>query len=331
MKNYSNTYSFKRKYVYFEKQSGRFCGLHCINSLLQGPFFDAISLSQIGMKLNDMELKLLDSTSKLYHKNANVDDDGNFNIQVLSEALKIHGCEIRHLKHNEILSIAQSNNYEHIDAFIFNSSTHWFTVRKIDGIWFNLNSTNHGPEIINDFQISSFIKENENIGYTNFIVTNLPRLPDIKSSLFQYLQPNQYLIPFETLTKNLQYSQHNTSYENNYVNKTKSNYVNEDVETMQACQVSLNEYIEQIKRDIPPEPYRNGFIVNIYYNKEVFTRKWNGNDKIRHLKKFVQSKIPTTNKIELFESFPRRIYSNDEATLMQCGFALIQTLHAKTL
>ena len=34
--------------VYFEKQGeDMLCGLHCINSMLQGPVFDEVSLSQI--------------------------------------------------------------------------------------------------------------------------------------------------------------------------------------------------------------------------------------------------------------------------------------------
>ena len=100
---------------------------------------------------------------------------------------------------------------------------------------------------------------------------------------------------------------------------------------MQTCQLSLQEYVEQIKRELPPEPHGNGFIVSIKFNNQIFTRKWNGNAKIKHLKKYVQSKIPTINKIELLESFPRYAYSNDEATLMQSQFALNQVLIAKLL
>ena len=334
MKNYSNVCSFKRKYVYFEKQSkDLLCGLHSLNVLLQGPFFNPISLSEIGIKLNEMELNLLDSNRKLYHKNSNVDDNGNFNIQVLTEALKFHGCEIRHLKHKEVMSISQSNNYSNIDAFIFNSFTHWFTFRKIEGIWFNLNSTNSypGPEIVSEPQLSSLLQTNQNLGYTNFIITNLPKLPDINSSLYQHLQPHQYLVPFENINRGKQFlPKTSTSYGNSYM-KINNNDLVENEETRQACQLSIVEYIEQIKREIPPEPRGNGFIVSIKFNNEVFTRKWNGNDKIKHLKKYVQSKISTLNKIELLESFPRYVYSNDEATLMQCKFALNQVLVAKLL
>ena len=46
--------------VYFEKQGrDNLCGLHCLNSLLQGPFFDEISLSQIAQALDKEEAELL--------------------------------------------------------------------------------------------------------------------------------------------------------------------------------------------------------------------------------------------------------------------------------
>ena len=39
-------------------------------------------------------------------------------------------------------------------GFICNSSNHWLTIRKVNGKWYNLNSTNkEGPEIISDFYL----------------------------------------------------------------------------------------------------------------------------------------------------------------------------------
>jgi ataxin-3 len=89
-----------------------------------------------------------------------------------------------------------------IEALIFNSSSHWFAIRKIEGIWFNLNSTNSlpGPEIISDFYLSAFIQGAEDIGYTNFLVTKLPFLPDLKSG-YTNLQPYQKLASIEDITK----------------------------------------------------------------------------------------------------------------------------------
>ena len=55
----NNFPNFPRKLIYFEKQSNdRLCGVHCLNSLLQGPYFDAIMLSEIGLRLDQMENSL---------------------------------------------------------------------------------------------------------------------------------------------------------------------------------------------------------------------------------------------------------------------------------
>ena len=35
------------------------CGVHCINALLQGPYFDEINLSQIAIDLDQEEISLL--------------------------------------------------------------------------------------------------------------------------------------------------------------------------------------------------------------------------------------------------------------------------------
>jgi hypothetical protein len=54
--NKSNIPNFPRKLIYFEKQSNdRLCGVHCLNSLLQGPYFDPVMLSEIGLRLDQME------------------------------------------------------------------------------------------------------------------------------------------------------------------------------------------------------------------------------------------------------------------------------------
>ena len=77
---------FPRKYVYFEKQSDdRLCGLHCLNNLLQGPYLDVITLSEIGIELDKLEKELTG-----VHSQNNVDNDGNFGIQVLQKALSLY-------------------------------------------------------------------------------------------------------------------------------------------------------------------------------------------------------------------------------------------------
>ena len=84
----------------------------------------------------------------------NVDDDGNYNIQVLQEALKTHEIDLVPLKKNEAEKLL-IESYDTLNAFIFNSTTHWFAIRKIDNVWFNLNSCNSlpGPQIITEFYL----------------------------------------------------------------------------------------------------------------------------------------------------------------------------------
>jgi ataxin-3 len=200
----ANNQPFPRKVVYWERQANdKLCGLHCINSLIQGPLFDAFGLGEIAQKLDEEEKKLYGEDPELSSKpSGNVDLDGNFNIQVLSEALRMYEVELIPLKKHEVEKLLVEK-YDTLDAFIFNSSTHWFSIRKIDNIWFNLNSTNSlpGPQIISDFYLSAFIKGTEELGYTNFLVKNILALPELDSEVYKNLQPHQKLVPIEDIRK----------------------------------------------------------------------------------------------------------------------------------
>jgi len=62
MNKNENKIIFPRKLVYFEKQKNdRLCGLHTLNSLLQGPFYDVGQLTEIGLNLNEMERQIMGS------------------------------------------------------------------------------------------------------------------------------------------------------------------------------------------------------------------------------------------------------------------------------
>jgi len=52
----------KQRYVYWEKQEeNRLCGLYTVNALLQGPYYDEGSLSEIANRLDSEEKKLMKS------------------------------------------------------------------------------------------------------------------------------------------------------------------------------------------------------------------------------------------------------------------------------
>ena len=72
------------QHVYWEKQaSDLLCGLHCLNSLVQAPLFTEVSLGEIGVELDKQEQNLLGG-QKVY---TNVNESGNFSLQVLIKAL----------------------------------------------------------------------------------------------------------------------------------------------------------------------------------------------------------------------------------------------------
>ena len=78
------------RYVYFEKQGGdMMCGVHCVNALLQGPYFDEVAMGQIAMKLDEDEKKLMGNDANEVMREGglrkgltshNVAMDGNFSI-----------------------------------------------------------------------------------------------------------------------------------------------------------------------------------------------------------------------------------------------------------
>ena len=55
--------------------------------MLQGPYFDEVSLAQIALELDKEEAALLGKGEKGY-KTGNVAMDGMYNVQVLSRALQ---------------------------------------------------------------------------------------------------------------------------------------------------------------------------------------------------------------------------------------------------
>ena len=45
--------------VYHERQVAALCGQHCLNNLLQGPYFTEIDLAEIAQELDRKELALM--------------------------------------------------------------------------------------------------------------------------------------------------------------------------------------------------------------------------------------------------------------------------------
>uniref|UniRef100_S4RHH9 ubiquitinyl hydrolase 1 n=1 Tax=Petromyzon marinus TaxID=7757 RepID=S4RHH9_PETMA len=157
-------------------QEGSLCAQHCLNSLLQGPYFTAVDLSTLAVQLDEAErLRMAEGgiTSQEYQRfmeqpSGNMDDSGFFSIQVINSALGVWGLEMapvnaRHFQRSHIELLKEM-------AFICNYKEHWLTVRKLGNQWFNLNSLLSGPELISDTYLSLFLAQLQQEGYAIFAV-----------------------------------------------------------------------------------------------------------------------------------------------------------------
>lgn len=92
----------------------------------------------------------------------NVADDGNFSVQVITAALSGWGITcipISQVQEAQANPVSVFNfclfqqAFRTENAFVCNLGSHWFTIRKIDGFWFNLNSLLKTPQYLGDFYL----------------------------------------------------------------------------------------------------------------------------------------------------------------------------------
>lgn len=150
------------------------CGQHALNNLLQEPIFSPVDLSEIAQDLDAQERKFMmesgsstpDAIKFMNEQSGNVDNSGNFSIQVLRAAIQ------RSNQINLVSLLAdkglQNQDVSTEQGFIVNRSAHWFTIRKINKTWWNLNSTLELPEVITEFYLSAFLNQLVGDGYTVF-------------------------------------------------------------------------------------------------------------------------------------------------------------------
>ena len=338
----------KRK-IYFEKQSkDKLCGLHCLNSLLQAPYFDIIQLSEIALELDKQESLLLNTNT-----HENVDLDGNYNIQVLTQALKQYDILLTQIHKEKLNHILET--HPNVEAFIFNSSTHWFSIRRIEGIWYDLNSTNKIPVIVSDFLLGAFIHGTMEVGYSNFLVENLPSLAD--QSFYVELQSYQLLFSVEEISlaheKEQQLKLERTKGNNKkekeeedngkfkaFSGKGKALYeekiivddVDDDIK--QAMEMSLNIYIEDLKNSLPSEPEekaKDSYTIAFRFEEMHFQRRFSSHSLLRDLHNYCKVNLKTFSELEILETWPRKVYENIPLMISESGLSKNQLLIVKKI
>ena len=149
-----------------------------------------VDLAQIALKLDENEKKLMqemgeteDYIKYLAEDSGNVALDGNYSVQVIAEALKVWDLSCISLTSNEEEIKEAKRNPSKEEAFICNLQSHWFTIKKVGGHWWNLNSLlENGPEYVGEVYLSAFLETLVQEGYSIFLIRGNFPPPNLSSS-----------------------------------------------------------------------------------------------------------------------------------------------------
>ncbi|KAF9356109.1 Ataxin-3 [Mortierella sp. NVP85] len=165
-------------HIFHEQQEGNLCAQHCLNALLQGPYFTAIDLAELARQLDQKEQDALGQTDfgsgSSNPKSQNMDDSGFFSVQVLSHALSIWNIQIIPWGAEEV--VAARAEPEREAAFICNLDQHWYTLRRFGPsteCWYDLNSLHPRPQRMSAIYLTMTLSQLEAEGYSIFVVRPL--------------------------------------------------------------------------------------------------------------------------------------------------------------
>eukprot|EP00931_Biecheleriopsis_adriatica_P091168 TRINITY_DN65067_c0_g1_i1.p1 TRINITY_DN65067_c0_g1~~TRINITY_DN65067_c0_g1_i1.p1 ORF type:complete len:328 (-),score=87.12 TRINITY_DN65067_c0_g1_i1:29-1012(-) len=126
--------------IYHEKQIPNLCGLHAVNNLLQGRYFERHEFDRVAQQLDNQERSM---GLSLPPGEGNYRPDGFYNVTVLEMTLQSRGFVMQRVQSGDWKKDAEKHAGE--EGFIFNKEEHWFCYRRIHEEWFLINSTQHRP------------------------------------------------------------------------------------------------------------------------------------------------------------------------------------------
>ncbi|XP_013400841.1 ataxin-3 isoform X2 [Lingula anatina] len=177
------------------EQEGSLCAQHCLNALLQGPYFTAVDLAEIARQLDESErrhMAVAGEDSEDYRRfleqgSTNMDDSGFFSIQVINKALEVWALDMIPYNSPDPVAVGARENPVEQQAFICNFKEHWLSIRKLGHQWFNLNSLLTEPELVSDTFLAMFLMQLQQEGYSIFVITG--HLPDCEADQLLQLTP----------------------------------------------------------------------------------------------------------------------------------------------
>nr|GMD44994.1 ataxin-3 homolog [Ipomoea batatas]GMD48228.1 ataxin-3 homolog [Ipomoea batatas]GME08704.1 ataxin-3 homolog [Ipomoea batatas] len=171
--------------LYHEVQESKLCAVHCVNTVLQGPFFSEFDLAALASDLDRRERQMMlrgaGTGDFIPEESHNVSLDGDFSIQVLEKALEVWDLQVIPLD-SPVAEHAQIDP-ELENAFICHLQDHWFCIRKVNGEWYNFDSLYAAPEHLSKFYLSAYLDSLKGFGWSIFLVRgNFPKDCPITSS-----------------------------------------------------------------------------------------------------------------------------------------------------
>ena len=98
---------------------------------------------------------------------SNYDDSGFFSSQVIEAALKIWGITVAPISAPDMEPARREPLSER--AFVCWLDSHWFTIRKVGGQWWDLNSMHTAPRRISDTHLGMLLLQLQSERYTIFV------------------------------------------------------------------------------------------------------------------------------------------------------------------
>ncbi|XP_010515929.1 PREDICTED: ataxin-3 homolog [Camelina sativa] len=189
--------------LYHEVQESNLCAVHCVNTVLQGPFFSEFDLAAVAADLDGKERQVMlegaavggfSSGDFFSEESHNVSLGGDFSIQVLQKALEVWDLQVIPLNCPDAEPAQIDPELE--SAFICHLHDHWFCIRKVNGEWYNFDSLLAAPQHLSKFYLSAFLDSLKGSGWSIFIVKgNFPQECPMSSSSEASNSFGQWLSP----------------------------------------------------------------------------------------------------------------------------------------
>jgi len=162
--------------IFWEKQQSGFCGVHCVNNLLQNAYFTEVDFSEIALALDKCEKQLMmesgtessDFLKYMAEDSNRVNAGGNFSVQVLRKSLETMGLQVINAYSEDAKGVMENPVKE--EGFVCHLLNHWFSVRKLNGHWFNLNSIQKKPTYITPFFLSTYLQSLKMEKYMIYVI-----------------------------------------------------------------------------------------------------------------------------------------------------------------